>query len=235
MKKNRVIIVLFSILVIVISCRKTERFVNYCGFNYSRLTPDSICIPNLHIVSRYSDDNLVSLKFYSGRNLIRQDTVVSASGVVFLVSESSLGTDTFFRISAVLNDTARTFVFHLANSIYDLAFMETILNATSFKVDFFESRTFTMGRINSDVLSNIKNRYNKFKPIEDYLIIDYQYSDNSLTYEVLEFHSYLRGYGKMASEEIKNNGNCMYLDMSAVEDRTIVFLYKQVNALMHSN
>lgn len=234
--KNFCLSILSIVLVVTGACNKVVKKVNYCGFNYNELVPDSSCTSGMRITADYINNELNSLDFYSQNKLVKRDTVITVDNSIFYISQFNLLVNNIIRVSTKLNDTTRTFVFFSKNNSYELGMLESNYNDSTIKVQIFINSRFTANLIRRGTVDSLRN-YLDFAPPPlpyDYVMIKYFYTDNILQYKRLEAHSNLRGLGGPDYyEKISNPYHCIYLDMELIEERSTLMLYKQLNDLLY--
>lgn len=231
----------FPYIVIVVwviagACKKVFQKVNYCGFNYKELVPDSSCTSGMRVTAEYVNNELTALDFYSQNKLVKRDTVITVDDNVAYISRfNPLGND-ILKVSTQLNDTTRTFIFFRKNNSYELGMLESNYSDSTVKVEVFINSRFTTNLIRRGTVDSLRN-YMDFAPPPlpyDYVIIKYLYADSTLQYKRLVADSKIEGLGEPEHfEVIPNPYHCIYLDMELIEERSTLMLYKQLNDLLY--
>jgi len=234
--RNLLPYILLVVWVIAGACRKVFQKVNYCGFNYNELVPDSSCISGMRVTAEYLNNELNALDFYSQNKLVKRDTVLTVDNNEAYISQFNLLRNDILKVSTQLNDTTRTFIFFRKNNSYELGMLESNYSDSTIKVEVFINSRFTTNLIRRGTVDSLRN-YMDFAPPPlpyDYVIIKYLYTDSTLQYQRLEAHSNLRGLGGPDYYEvIPNPYHCIYLDMELIEERSTLMLYKQLNDLLY--
>ncbi|MFX1705875.1 hypothetical protein PV783_18045 [Chitinophaga sp. CC14] len=219
------VLIFFLASVYALACGQPIKSSSFCGFNYARLLPDKSCISGLDIKAEYSSNIMVSLDFYLKNERVQHDTVVNMSGTDFLISQYKVGTMNLTRVSAILQDTTRTFVFRKDDKAYNLVLVETMLADTCIKVEYVDRGMLVVHDLYGGILRGIKFRYRELIFFSDYFTINFFYNSEGLNYKIHEYHAYLPGYGIFASEIIQQSNNSIYLDLPLIEDRTLFYLH----------
>ncbi|MFY0255710.1 hypothetical protein ACDQ55_17345 [Chitinophaga sp. 30R24] len=214
------------------ACQKEVKVVVFCSFNYEKLRPDSNCMSSIKLIASTVNDKFESIKYYNAGRLIRVDSILELSGMNFYLSSTFFPTDTLFRVSVLVNDTTRSFVFKKVGGVYDLIFIESADGGDQIKINFTRSGTLFTERIDIVFLRSILSRFDSLEKLGDYIVLRYKYSAGGLYCEIFEGHDYLEGIGKSGEHNIlMNNGN-IYLDLPLIEDRVILPLSHQLNIQM---
>jgi len=217
-KRKEIGVLILSFL--LLSCGELNKNKSFDGFSFKDLKPASLNIKGLEIEASYSGQNLVSLKYKMNRNLFREDTAIYRGNTAFLLPKGILNAknnnEDIIRISAVILDTAKFFVFKRENSNYHLALIESSLNDSSIKIQFPWKNTIKPYCFTLTTLDSLYHYYNYTIAFKENIVLNYYYQKEWLFYRMTEVYERMQ----MNSENydsLKFTYGEIYFDLNLIE------------------
>jgi hypothetical protein len=210
-----ILILLLSIL----SCKEIHKDGIHCGFNTSKLEPDSHCVKGLEVNVKYLNNNLNHLIFKFNNNLVKEDTVVYHNEVGFLfpkdVFENKKNDKEIIRISTLVSEGMKTYVFKKEKANYFLNHIETFEGDSSIKIEYPSRNRITPHLFTFSTLDSLFN-YDKYERIfHGCLRVKYYYLEGFLNYIFIVDNVSWKSVEPVDKVEY-NYGN-IYLDIEVLE------------------
>lgn len=219
-KQNGLYILIWSLL--LSSCERLHKDGSYSGFNFQHLRPESMSIDGLKVDAKYTGRKLESLKYIKNGYLFREDTVVYSERVGFFlpkgVWDSNENTSEIIRVSASILDTSRTFVFKKKESGYHLALMESSLNDSSIKIQFFWKSDIKPNIFRLSTLDSLAHYYSYAIAFKENIVLKYYYNKGWLYYNMMEDYGSWQAR-KEGYDSLKFHYGSIYLDIDLVEEK----------------
>lgn len=180
------------------------------------------CIGDFKLQAKYKSNHIESLTYVKHDKVFKKDTIIYRNGVGFFLSDSVFNLkqnqSDFVRVSAVILDTTRTFVFQRKELSYQLMFIESALQDSCIGVRFIWKDNIRPVALTLPILDSLISFYKYEIPYEGQLLLNYYYDKGSLYYKVIEDH----GSWKAGPEEYEQLTKCygnIYFDIESIEKK----------------
>jgi hypothetical protein len=214
---RRSIVLIF--LLIISSCEEIHKDGIYCGFNTTKLEPGSHCVKGLEVNVKYLDNKLNHLTFKFNNNLVKEDTAVYSNEVRFLFPKDVFGNKKndkqVIRISTLVSEGMRTYVFKKERSNYFLNHIETFEGDSSIKVEYPDRNLITPHVFTPSTLDSLYNFEKHTTVFSNFIRVKYNYSEEFLNYIFIVDNISWKAVEPVV--KIKYTYGNIYLDIDSLE------------------
>lgn len=210
-------VLIFSLL--LFSCKRSDNSKLNTGFSFIDLRSGTSTIGGVEVAAEHADQRLISLKYKLKGRLFREDTVAYRQRTAFLLPRGLLempDNRDIVKVSAVILDTTRTFVFKKVESNYHLSLVESYLDDSTVKVQFVWKNAIEPATFGLSTLDSLSHYYNYAIPFKENMVLRYRYGKERLYYNIIE------NYGSWQTtadgdDSLKFNYGNIYFDLDLVE------------------